>query len=166
VDEGRFSRRHHRGRPFAKGQFKYILLRLLAEQPGHGYELMRALEARLAGQYTPSPGVVYPTLQMLEDLGYVQLQEQEGRKVYTVTDTGHRYLGEQHAAVEDAWAHLMSWLEPEGQDELHELMHRLRDLGHILGHRGYRRWVPAEKIPRIREIVARAHREIEAILAE
>src|SRR3954449_4004469 len=86
--------RRQYGPPFAKGQFKYIVLRLLAEHPSHGYELIRTLEERLDGRYTPSPGVLYPTLQMLEDLGYVQAQEREGRKVYTVTDAGHRYLAE------------------------------------------------------------------------
>jgi DNA-binding PadR family transcriptional regulator len=166
MQEAATAGRRQYGRPFAKGQFKFIVLRLLAEQPRHGYDLIRDLEERLAGRYTPSPGVLYPTLQMLEDLGYVQAQEREGRRIYTVTDTGHRYLDEQRAIVEEAWAHLMGWAEPAGQDALHELRHRLRDLGHILGPRGYWRWVPTDKIPRIREVVIRAQREIEAILAE
>src|SRR3954447_21994269 len=105
-ESGTAGRRQY-GRPFAKGQFKFIVLRLLAEQPSHGYELIRALEERLDGRYTPSPGVLYPTLQMLEDLGYVQAQEHEGRKVYTVTEAGHRYLAEQRTVVEATWAQLM-----------------------------------------------------------
>jgi DNA-binding PadR family transcriptional regulator len=155
-----------RARPFEKGQFKYIVLRMLSEQPRHGYDIIRACEERFGGRYTPSAGVLYPTLQMLEDQGYVQAREQDGRKVYAVTPEGQRFLAEQQAAVSDAWANIEGWAEPGGHDELHDLVHQLVDLGHILGDRGHRRWVPPEKVPRIREVVTRAQRDIETILAE
>src|SRR5205085_5926604 len=81
--------RHHRGRTgriFEQGDLKYVILRLLAEKPRHGYEVIKELEDRFGGAYSPSPGTVYPTLTMLEDLGYAKAsQDDNGRKVYEVT---------------------------------------------------------------------------------
>src|SRR5262245_1912732 len=69
-------------RMFEKGEFKYLILDLLQQQPAHGYELIRRLEERSGGHYAPSPGLVYPTLQMLEDMGCVAVTQESGRKVY------------------------------------------------------------------------------------
>ncbi len=69
------------GRPFDHGELRYILLTLISEKPRHGYELIKAIEERSGGIYTPSPGVVYPTLTMLEEMNYVALdhdRQQEG----------------------------------------------------------------------------------------
>ena len=85
---------------FESGEVKFVVLRLLKEKPMHGYEVMRALEERMAGCYTPSAGTVYPTLQMLEDEGYVKAVETEGKKVYHITPEGERYL-EQHRDLLD-----------------------------------------------------------------
>ena len=80
---------------FQKGGFKYLILDLLKEKPHYGYEIMRALEEKSHGFYMPSPGVVYPTLQMLEEMSYVTSAEQDGKKVYTITEAGLNYLDEQ-----------------------------------------------------------------------
>ena len=85
---------------FESGEVKFVVLRLLKEKPMHGYEVMRALEERMAGCYTPSAGTVYPTLQMLEDEGYVKAVETEGKKVYHITPEGEKYL-EQHRDLLD-----------------------------------------------------------------
>src|SRR5512134_1634402 len=76
--------RHRRpGRIFEQGDLKYVILKLLAEKPRHGYEIIKELEDRFGGAYSPSPGTVYPTLTMLEDLGYAQVNTDEsGRKTY------------------------------------------------------------------------------------
>ena len=87
-DDG--GRRRHR-----RGDLKYVLLELLAQQPRHGYELIKALEQRNAGFYRPSPGSVYPLLQLLEDEGSVTSEQVEGKRVYTITDAGRQLL-EQH----------------------------------------------------------------------
>ena len=95
----RYGRR--RSQMFESGEVKFVILRLLREKPRHGYEIIRALEERLGGCYTPSAGTVYPTLQLLEDQGYVRLEEQEGKKVYHITPEGERFLDENKSVVED-----------------------------------------------------------------
>ena len=70
---------------------------LLQERPKHGYEMIKELENRAGGFYTPSAGAVYPTLQLLEDRGWVRSQTQEGKKVYTITDAGREDLAEHQA---------------------------------------------------------------------
>lgn len=87
------------GRPQRKrrGDIKFALLELLAERPRHGYELIKDLEERSGGFYRPSPGSVYPTLQLLEDEGHVVSEMVDGKKVYSVTESGKRQLQEWQA---------------------------------------------------------------------
>ena len=74
---------------------------MIAEQPRHGYELMKAIEDRMGGSYSPSPGVIYPTLSWLEDMGYAAIEsETAGRKRYRITDEGEAFLSANRAAVE------------------------------------------------------------------
>jgi DNA-binding PadR family transcriptional regulator len=77
-----------------RGLFKYVVLKALKERPMHGYELMRTIGQGYNGMYLPSPGIVYPTLQMLEDQGYVKSEYIEGKRVYTLTSEGERLLEE------------------------------------------------------------------------
>ena len=93
--------RGRRGAWFGSGDLKYVILEMLAERPMHGYEVMNALEARTRGCYRPSPGSVYPTLQWLEDEGLVRIEEQEGKKVYHVTDAGRAFLKEHRSTVDE-----------------------------------------------------------------
>lgn len=89
------------GRFFAHGDLRLVLLQLIAEQPRHGYELIKAVEERVAGAYAPSPGVVYPTLTLLEELGYVAVQPGDGaKKRYEATAEGRTYLDANRAAVD------------------------------------------------------------------
>src|SRR5690242_5212614 len=81
------------GRMFEQGDLKYVILKLLEEKPRHGYEIIKELEDRFRGVYAPSPGTVYPTLTMLEDLGYARaMPEEGGRKIYEITDEGRKHL--------------------------------------------------------------------------
>jgi len=86
--------RKFRWRVFERGDLKFVILRLVSEKPMHGYEVMQALEDESHGCYKASPGSVYPTLQMLEDEGYVRCREDEGKKVYEITDEGREHLDE------------------------------------------------------------------------
>jgi DNA-binding PadR family transcriptional regulator len=74
---------------------------MIAEQPRHGYDIMRVIEERMGGSYTPSPGVVYPTLAWLEDSGFAQVEEAGGRKNYSATAEGKAFLAANQAAVDD-----------------------------------------------------------------
>jgi DNA-binding PadR family transcriptional regulator len=83
------------GRVFGHGGLRFVLLQLIADKPSHGYELIKLIEERLGGSYAPSPGVVYPTLTLLEELGHLSVEsgaEGGGRKRYTLTDSGREYL--------------------------------------------------------------------------
>ena len=103
-----------RGRMFESGELRLVLLRLIADQPRHGYDLIRAIEEMTHGIYAPSPGVVYPTLTMLQDMGLIRETEAEGsRKVFAVTTEGEAHLAERKDEI-DA---LISRLEDMGEDK-------------------------------------------------
>jgi DNA-binding PadR family transcriptional regulator len=88
------------GRRLASGDLQLVLLALLAERPSHGYELIKALEERSGGFYSPSPGMVYPALTWLEEVGYASVAAEGARKLYSITETGRTYLGQNREAAE------------------------------------------------------------------
>jgi DNA-binding PadR family transcriptional regulator len=94
------------GRMFDSGDLKLVILALVAEKPHHGYEIIKALEERVGGGYSPSPGVVYPTLTLIEEMGYATAQDQGGRKLYTVTPEGEAFLAANRAQVDAIFARL------------------------------------------------------------
>jgi len=81
-----------RGSYYGRGNVKFAILDLLKEQPRHGYDIIREMEERSGGIYSPSPGVIYPTLQALEDQDFVKSAEDGGKKVYSITESGVAYL--------------------------------------------------------------------------
>lgn len=102
---GRFRRGPGRagglGRFFAHGDLRLVVLHLIAEKPRYGYEIIKAVEERVGGAYSPSPGTVYPTLTMLEDLGHVTVSDGEGgKKLHTITDEGRAYLEAHRVTLE------------------------------------------------------------------
>jgi DNA-binding PadR family transcriptional regulator len=88
------------GRMLATGDLRLIALALIAEQPRHGYEIIKVLEDKTEGWYAPSPGMVYPTLTYLEEMGYVTAQAEGAKKLYTITDEGRAYLDENRDFVD------------------------------------------------------------------
>jgi DNA-binding PadR family transcriptional regulator len=82
------------GRRARRGDVRTALLRVLSDRPMHGYDLIRELEDRSGGEWRPSPGSVYPTLQLLEDEGLVTAEERDGKRVHTITDAGRAELKE------------------------------------------------------------------------
>ncbi len=90
-----------RRRVFDSGELRLVLLRLIADQPRHGYDLIRAIEARTGGAYAPSPGVVYPTITLLQDMGQIDEVKAEGaRKAFAITDEGKAHLAERQAEAD------------------------------------------------------------------
>jgi DNA-binding PadR family transcriptional regulator len=89
--------------PFAPGEVRLALLSLVQEAPRHGYELMRELEDRCAGLYRPSAGTIYPTLQQLEDEGFVRSEPREGKRIYTITESGQAELERNRETVRRIW---------------------------------------------------------------
>ena len=155
-----------RGRMFEKGDLKYVILDLLKDKPSHGYDVIRALEERFRGFYSPSPGSVYPTLQLLEDLGYVAATHRDGKKVYAVTDEGRKFLEEHRQSVEDIWGRVGGGWDPELIGEMHEIKHELGDLTRLFARKMRAGRVDRDKLRRVREVIVRAARNIEDILEE
>ena len=167
--------RHHwrRERMFQKGDFKYLLLELLKDKPRHGYEMIRELEERFHGFYSPSPGIVYPTLQYLEEMGYVTSQDQDGKKVYSITEAGRKHLAEQSEAGGfgfscwpgfESGRHGWEFWGPEFQEQFRDAMDDVREIGRLVGRRA--RAMDKDKLRRIGEILKRAYEEIETIVKE
>ena len=153
---------------FGRGDLKYVILDLLKDQPRHGYDIIRALEGRSGGTYRPSPGSVYPTLQMLEDLGYVEATQQEGKKVYAITDAGRAFLNDQGDVLEDlrnrvagAWG---EFTNPPNSPELRDVGYELSQLARALFRHGSRGALrdPA-RLRQLRDILQRARAEVEAL---
>lgn len=98
-------RHHHRGRHgrlFDYGELRLLLLAMIAERPRHGYELIKEIEERFGGSYSPSPGVIYPTLAWLDDMGYATVEAAEGnRKRYRLTPEGGAFLAANRQAAAD-----------------------------------------------------------------
>ncbi len=96
------SQRGGGGRVFGHGGLRFVLLQLIADKPSHGYELIKSIEDRLGGAYSPSPGTVYPTLTLMEELGYLSVEEADagGRKRYRITDAGQVFLAENRVTVD------------------------------------------------------------------
>jgi DNA-binding PadR family transcriptional regulator len=102
-------RRGRRGRMFESGQLRLVLLKLIADEPRHGYDLIRAIEELTGGEYAPSPGVVYPTLTLLQDMGMIEEAPVEGaRKPFQVTDEGRAHLEDTAGEVDDLFERLDS----------------------------------------------------------
>ena len=159
---GRTPRRERR---FEKGDIKYVILDLLRDRPSYGYEIIRALEERFGGLYTPSAGTVYPTLQMLEDMGHVTAEQRDGRKVYTLTEAGKKFLAERQERMDEVKGRMRGWWDRStARHEMRETIDELDDLKKLL--RRERRRVDPTKLQRIREAIAVAYREIEATLKE
>jgi DNA-binding PadR family transcriptional regulator len=85
----------------ASGDLRFIILALLSEKPGHGYEIIKAIEEHSSGIYSPSPGMVYPALTYLEELGYTASESEGTKKLHRITEAGTAYLNENRAGVEE-----------------------------------------------------------------
>lgn len=160
----RHARRHSDKSSFSKGDMKYVILDLLKDKPRHGYEVIRELEEMSHGFYTPSPGAVYPTLQMLEEMGYAEAAERDGKKIYTVTEEGLKFLDESQESADEVRSHIKSKWSFKNIGKMAMMMKDYHALEHILTD--VLRSQDAEKMQRVRDILSDAYKEIEAIMAE
>jgi DNA-binding PadR family transcriptional regulator len=153
-----------RGRMFGHGDLKFVVLNLLAEKPRHGYEIIKELEDRFGGAYSPSPGTVYPTLSLLEDLGYARATLEEGnRKVFEITDEGRKYLEENRSVVDDIFGRV----DEVGAFVFGPMMAGLAGSFGSLGRSAFRAAMrhngDEEWSKKVSDIIARATREIEEL---
>ncbi|ACI50910.1 transcriptional regulator, PadR-like family [Gluconacetobacter diazotrophicus PA1 5] len=158
------------GRKFSSEELQLVLLSLLADRPAHGYELIRLLEEKSGGFYAPSPGMVYPALTYLEEIGHATVTPEGNRKLYTLTDEGRAYLeanrghadaildmlariGGRMAEVRDAFAGVDA-PDPQAADDLHRARHAIKQA--LMRKRG----CAPDEARRIARILDRAAAEI------
>jgi DNA-binding PadR family transcriptional regulator len=140
------------GQRMRRGDVKFAILEVLAEGPQHGYEIMHAIAERRGAK--PSPGSVYPTLQMLEDGGFVTSEQVDGKRVYTITDAGRELLTNRSAEADTD-----DDIAPDAGHRLREAAVKLAKA--VMSTRGN----DDKTLDRVREILDKARKEIYAILA-
>jgi DNA-binding PadR family transcriptional regulator len=118
-----------RGRVFDQGDLRFVVLLLIAEKPRHGYEIIKAIEDQLGGAYSPSPGVVYPTLTLLEDLGYATVTAGDGgKKLYTLTAEGKAFLDANRGAVDSVMARIAEVKAAYGEGPAPQIIRAMENL--------------------------------------
>jgi DNA-binding PadR family transcriptional regulator len=155
---------------FGRGDVKYALLELLQERPMHGYEMMKALEERSGGFYTPSAGTIYPTLQMLEDRGLVNFQEVDGKKVYNITEAGKAFLAERKQEEESfvpPWARKFGqggpgarWKSPEVQALRTEAM----EVARLFAIAGRKSFQDPQQLAQLRTLLEHTRKELSDLI--
>ncbi len=151
---------HRRGpKFFDAGALRYIVLQLISEQPRHGYEIIKEIEQRIGRGYSPSPGVIYPLLAMLQDQGYVTVTQDGNKNLHTITPEGKAFLDENRAFV-DAIMERMSYKGRSGFGDMRDILFDLRK-GLLFNLRGKR--LTPEQTGKIREILKRTIDEINAV---
>jgi DNA-binding PadR family transcriptional regulator len=159
--EGRHGRGRRRQQMFEAGEMKYVILKLVKEKPRHGYELIKALEEKMGGWYTPSAGTVYPTLQLLEDQGLVRIVEVEGKKVYHITPEGERFLEEHRDRLDDILDRVRDAVRSVAGGTMGDLNEVFAKLARLSYRSAWRAGPEDERTRRIVEILRRAAQEIE-----
>ncbi|BAY18172.1 PadR-like family transcriptional regulator [Nostoc sp. HK-01] len=148
-----------------RGDIKFLLLEMLSERPSHGYDLIKAMESRYGGFHRLSPGSVYPTLQMLEDGGYLTSEQQSGKRVYSITEEGRKLLQErvQQQDEDSPWDTFKSFVKSKPQEFI-ELRKAATELASVVMQAA--RSGDVERINRVRELLEQVKREIYGILSE
>lgn len=147
---------------FESGEVKYVILRLIKDKPMHGYEVMKALEEKLAGCYTPSPGTVYPTLQLLEDEGYIRAEETDGKKVYHITPEGEAFLAEHRDILEEIVDRVRETVRDVAGGAMGDVHRAFGRMAKATFGTAWRRGPDDPALRQVAEIIARATRDIEA----
>ena len=158
------SRGGGRRRMFRSGELRLVLLRLIADEPRHGYDLIRSIEEHTGGQYAPSPGVVYPTLTMLVDMGQIEEQAAEGsRKAYAVTEAGTKNLEENSAEVAELFKRLDAARLAENEAGFRPIARAMNNLREALRNRvGGKGW-NEEAVHALTSILDEAAQKIERL---
>jgi DNA-binding PadR family transcriptional regulator len=170
FQHGEHHRKHRRHGPFGRnwandqrtrrGDIKFILLELLADQPNHGYDLIKEMERRYGEFRRLSPGSVYPTLQMLDEGGYLTSEQVGGKRVYTITDAGKELLAERSSQSTSSATSGIGNVP----SEFSELRNTLTDLAAVVMQ--VTRSANTERMSQVRELLEQVKRDIHAMLAE
>ena len=151
-------------RMFESGELRLVLLKLIADEPRHGYDLIRAIEELTGGEYAPSPGIIYPTLTLLQDMGLIEEAAGEGpRKAFQATDEGRTHLEERAEEVEGLLERL-SDIKPRNEHSAGPAIGRaVKNLMTALSHRVGRDGLDEELLLEIAAILDEAAQRIERV---
>ncbi len=153
-----------RGGMFRPGELRLVLLKLIAEQPRHGYDLIQSIEEMTGGAYAPSPGVVYPTLTMLQDMGLIEERATEGtRKAFAVTAEGEAHLAERREEVDALIARLAEHGDRERRAGGAPISRAVGNLLSALWHRVQREGMDEATLHKIADILDEAARKVERL---
>ena len=153
-----------RERFFDSGQLRLLILHLIAEKPSYGYEIIKAIEERLSGGYAPSPGVVYPTLTLLEEEGLATVTSTEGnKKLYAATEEGKAYLKTNHGLLKAILERMHEAGRVFGRGRSPQIGRAIMNLRYALRMRVERGNLTAEQVSKIAEALDAAARAIDEV---
>lgn len=166
-ERGHWGHRGHRHgggmrRMFDQGDLKFVVLALIAEQPRHGYEIIKEIERRVGGAYAPSPGVIYPLLTMLEEMGLAQLSASEGsKKLFAATEQGKAELDGNKANVDALFARIASARETFSSGRSPQVVRAMENLKLALRLRMERGALNEDELRRVAAAIDAAAQAIE-----
>ncbi len=146
---------------FGAGDLRYVILQLISEKPSHGYEIIKSIQERLGGGYAPSPGVVYPMLTMLEEMGHATVVSEGARKLYTITEEGSKSLDENKALVEAILARMDRARSEQANDRSPQIERAVENFR--LALRMKKGPLTTEQIHAITDIIDAAAKQIERL---
>jgi len=148
-------------RLFASGDLRYVILQLISEKPSHGYEIIKSIQERLGGMYAPSPGVVYPMLTMLEEMGHATVVSEGARKLYTITEEGAKSLAENKALVDAVFARMDEARSAQANDRAPQIERAVENFRLALRMKAGP--LTTEQIHAITDIIDAAAKQIERV---
>lgn len=153
-----------RRRVFDSGELRLVLLKLIADQPRHGYDLIREVESLSGGAYVPSPGVIYPTLTLLADMGHIDESKGDGaRKLFAITPEGTAHLAEREAEVTSLFARLAEFAIRREKTEGGPVRRAMMNLRQVLQQRLTADEVSPETLHEVAAILDAAAQKIERL---
>jgi DNA-binding PadR family transcriptional regulator len=151
-----------RERFFDNGQLRLVILQLIADKPSYGYEIIKAIEERLSGGYAPSPGVIYPTLTLLEEEGLAEVASTEGnKKSYAATEEGRAHLKTNQATIKAIFGRMQEAGRSFGRGRNPQIMRAMMNLMFAMKMRVKRGTLTAEQVSKIAEAIDAAARAID-----
>jgi DNA-binding PadR family transcriptional regulator len=163
MHEGRGQSGGRRRRMFDGDELRLVLLKLIADQPRHGYDLIRDIEERTGGAYAPSAGVVYPTLTMLDEMGLIEAVSEGSRKQYAVTDAGRAHLAEREEEVAELIARLDALGAERNRVDRAPVKRAMANLFTAISHRVMRGDITDDTLHGFADIIDEAARKIERL---
>ncbi|WP_245412076.1 PadR family transcriptional regulator [Methylocella silvestris] len=152
-----------RQRMFEQGDLRFVVLKLISEKPSHGYEIIKAIEDRLGGAYAPSPGVIYPTLTLLEEMGAIRVKETDGpRKLYEITPDGETLLRDKDATVSAIFERMADINTRHGGGPAPQVIRAMENVKTALRLRTSRGPLSADELAQITAILDEAAKAVDA----